>query len=446
MSRGTVLLVEDESAAVRVMTLALQRENFQVHAAGEAAAALAMVDDVKPEVVVADYLLPGMDGMEMLRFLQRRAPDLPVVMVTGHGDERVAAEAMKLGAFDYLPKPLDYDELSRVLRRAVELRRLRIEARSSRIVPAASRILGSSPAIERLRALISDLAPADVTLLLHGETGTGKELVARAIHDASRRARKRFVALNCAAIPETLLESELFGYVRGAFTGADGRREGKILAATGGTLFLDEIGDFPQSLQPKLLRVLEEGELTPLGSDQPQRVDIRLIAASHRDLRAEVNAGRFRADLFYRLNVVPIELPPLRERPSDIPLLVQGFLARSSQRHGVEIRSVEPSLIEWLQQQAWPGNVRELENTIERLVVLARDGVLRPPPGGSYSYVAPFHEEKQRVIDEFERSYLERALSACDGKLAQVARRSGISPRQLYTLLRKHHLVEDEAL
>ena len=444
MIHGKVLLVEDESAAVRVMTLALERERFQVSSVGEASLALAMIDEVKPDVVVADYLLPGMDGMELLRHLQRHQPDLPIVMVTGHGDERLAAEAMKLGAFDYLPKPFDYEEMTRVLRRAIEMRRLRIETRSARAVVTPSRIIGSSSPIERLRTMIADVGPTEVTLLINGETGTGKELVARALHDCSRRARKRFVALNCAAIPETLLESELFGYVKGAFTGADGRREGKILAASGGTLFLDEIGDLPSSLQPKLLRVLEEGEVTPLGSDKAERADIRLIAATHRDLRAEVNAGRFRPDLFYRLNVVPIHVPPLRERISDIPELVHGFIPRLAQRHGVEIRAVDPGLLAWLQEQPWPGNVRELENTIERFIVLARDGVLRPPADESHAYLAPFHDEKQIVIDQFERQYLSRALAICGGKLGQVARRSGISQRQLYTLLRKHHLVEED--
>lgn len=444
MTQGRVLVVEDETAAVRVMTLALEREKFEVRAVGEASLALAMVDELKPDVIVADYLLPGMDGMELLRYLQRRSPDLPIVIVTGHGDERLATEAMKLGAFDYLPKPLDYEEMTRVLRRAIEMRRLRTEIRASRVSTTPSRIIGSSPAIERLRTMIAEVGPTEVTLLVNGETGTGKELVARALHDASRRARKRFVALNCAAIPETLLESELFGYVKGAFTGADGRREGKILAAIGGTLFLDEIGDLPSSLQPKLLRVLEEGELTPLGSDKPERVDIRLIAATHRDLRAEVMAGRFRADLFYRLNVVPIHIPPLRDRLSDIPQLVQSFIPRLAQRHSATVRSIDPALLSWLQQQSWPGNVRELENTIERFIVLTRDGVLRPPADESHSYLAPFHEEKQLMIDEFERQYLSRALAICGGKLGQVARRSGISSRQLYTLLRKHHLVEED--
>ena len=444
MMQGKVLVVEDESAAVRVMTLALERERFQVRAVGEASLALAMIDEVRPDVVVADYLLPGMNGIELLRYLQRRQPDLPIVMVTGHGDERLAAEAMKLGAFDYLPKPLDYEEMTRVLRRAIEMRRLRIETRATRASNVPSRIIGSSPAIERLRTMIAEVGPTEVTLLINGETGTGKELVARSLHDSSRRARKRFVALNCAAIPETLLESELFGYVRGAFTGADGRREGKILAASGGTLFLDEIGDIPSSLQPKLLRVLEEGELTPLGADKPERVDVRLIAATHRDLRAEVIAGRFRPDLFYRLNVVPVQVPPLRDRISDIPELVQSFVPRLAQKHGVEIRSIDPALVAWLQEQPWPGNVRELENTIERFIVLARDGVLRPPADESHSYLAPFHEEKQIVIDGFERQYLSRALAICGGRLGQVARRSGISQRQLYILLRKHHLVEED--
>ncbi len=442
-SRGQIMIVEDESSAVRVMTVALEKEGYRVHAVGHAASALADLPEKQPDAIVADYLLPEMSGLDLLRYVQRRSPDIPVIMITGHGDERLAVEAMKLGAFTYLPKPLDYEELTLVIHRAVELRRLRRELRETRLASCGGQLVGRSPAMERLRELIADIAPTEVTVLITGETGTGKEVVARSIHLASRRAPKTFVALNCAAIPETLLESELFGHTRGAFTGADRAREGRALAASGGTLFLDEIGDMPQSIQPKFLRLLESGEVAALGSDRVQRVDLRVVAATNANLRRQVDDGRFRADLFYRLNVVPIHIPPLRERREDIPDLIQFILPRLARRHDKRIVDIDADLIAWLTSQQWPGNVRELENTLERLVILSQDGRLRNPPDARAPLVLPYHQEKQELIDEFERRYLKEALQIAGGKLVEVARRTGISPRQLYNLLRKHGLADE---
>ncbi len=441
-----VLLVEDEPAAVKVTAKALERSGFTVRGVSDGAAALACLQDFRPDVVLVDHLLPGgLSGMELLRYLQRRSPDLPVILVTGHGDERLAVQAMKLGAFTYLPKPLDFEELVLVLRRAVELHDLRRQARQGRLAGVSAELVGDSPAMERIRELIADVAPTSATVLLQGETGCGKELVARAIHAASPRAKGPFVAVNCAAIPETLLESELFGFVRGAFTGAEARRDGKFVAADGGTLFLDEIGDLPLGLQPKLLRAIEERTVTPLGADVSRPIDVRLVAASHRDLRAEMEAGRFRADLFFRLHVVPIVIPPLRERRQDIVALVYHLLPRLAARHGRSIRDLPAEVMEWLQAQPWPGNVRELENTLERLVVLSREGVVRLPNEGVVgSSLAPFYAEKRRLLEAFERDYLSRALAVGGGHLGAVSRLTGISPRQLYNLLRKHGLGGDE--
>ncbi len=441
-----VLLVEDEPAAVKVTARALERKGFALRGVGEGAAALACLEEFRPDVVLVDHLLPGgLSGMELLRYLQRRTPDLPVILVTGHGDERLAVQAMKLGAFTYLPKPLDFEELELVLRRAVELHDLRREARRARLAGGAAQLIGDSPAMERIRELIADVAPTAATVLLQGETGCGKELVARAIHAASPRAKGPFVAVNCAAIPETLLEAELFGYVRGAFTGAEGRRDGKFVTADGGTLFLDEIGDLPLGLQPKLLRVLEERAVTPLGSDAPRPIDLRLLAATHHNLKAEMEAGRFRADLFFRLHVVPITIPPLRERRQDVAALVRHLLPRLAIRHGRPIRELPAEVMEWLSAQPWPGNVRELENTLERLVVLSRDGVVRlPREGVAAGAMAPFHAEKRRLLEAFERDYLSRALALCDGHLGAASRLTGISPRQLYNLLRKYGMGGDD--
>ncbi len=443
-NQGRVFLVEDEAAAVRVTQLALERAGFEVLACGDAAAALRRFDEVTPDVVVADYLLPGLSGLELLRYVNRRAPDVPVVLITGHGSEKLAVEALKLGAYSYLPKPLDFEELVLVLRRAVEVKRLREESRRVQLESATAELVGRSQALAEVRQLIADLAPTEVTVLILGETGTGKELVARAIHRGSRRARGRFVAVNCAAIPETLLEAELFGYVKGAFTGAEARREGKFVAASGGTLFLDEVGELPLSLQPKLLRALEEKEVTPLGSDRSVAVDVRLVAATNRDLQALVKEGKFRPDLYFRLNVVPIKLAPLRERREDIEPLVQYLLPRIAARHGKPIRDVEPGLYAWLAAQEWPGNVRELENTLERLVVLAADGVLRPPAGAK-GVLLPFYEEKERVLAAFEREYLRFGLKMVAGNLSELSRHSGISPRHLYNLLRKHGLHQEKS-
>lgn len=440
--QGRVFLVEDEPAAVRVTQLALERAGFEVVACEDAASALRRFDEVHPDVVLADYLLPELSGLELLRYVVRRAPDVPVVLITGHGNEKLAVDALKLGAYSYLPKPLDFEELALVLRRAVELKRLREESRQVRLESVTEELVGRSQALSMVRQLIADVAPTEVTVLILGETGTGKELVARAIHRASRRARGRFVAVNCAAIPESLLEAELFGYVKGAFTGAEARREGKLVAASGGTLFLDEVGELPLALQPKLLRALEEKEVTPLGSDRPVAVDVRLVAATNRDLESLVKEGRFRPDLYFRLNVVPIKLAPLRERREDIEPLVQYLLPRIASRHGKPIRDVEPELYAWLSAQDWPGNVRELENTLERLVVLSPDGVLRVPAGGG-GLLGPFYEEKERILAAFEKQYLRQALELVQGNLAELSRRSGISPRHLYNLLRKHGLHQE---
>jgi DNA-binding NtrC family response regulator len=442
--RPTALVVEDEQAAARVLTVALERDGFQVETVGEASQALSRLASVNPDVVLADHLLPGLSGLDLLRYLLRRAPDLPVVLMTAHGDERLAVEAMKLGAFSYLPKPLRFEEVTLVLRRAVELRRLRREVREARIAGSAGELIGTSAAITTVRELIADVAPTQAAVLILGETGTGKELVARAIHGASGRASGPFVAINCAAIPEALLEAELFGHVRGAFTGAVRDREGKIATADRGTLFLDEIGELPPSLQPKLLRVLEEQSVTPVGANRAQRVSFRLITATHRRLEDDVQSGRFREDLYYRLNVVPLELPPLRARRSDIPLLVRHLLPRIAERHGRAVSDVDPALLEWLELRPWRGNVRELENTLERLVVTSRDQRLRLPSDGVHpSHIVPFHEEKRQAIDVFEREYLMAALQACRSHLGETARRTGISPRQLYTLLHKHGLTRD---
>ncbi|MCD4750521.1 MAG: sigma-54 dependent transcriptional regulator [Thermoanaerobaculales bacterium] len=439
------LVVEDDQAASRVIALNLVREGFEVRSVENAAEALRFLPEAHPDVVLTDYLMPDMNGLELLSKIRREWPQLPVIMMTGQGDERLAVQAMKEGAFTYLSKPLDYDELALMCRRAAEMHSLRCQLERADVLELGHGLVGEAPAIRQLRRLIADVAPTPVTVLIRGETGTGKEVVARAIHAASGRASETFVAINCSAIPESLLEAELFGHERGAFTGANRRRVGRFLTAAGGTLFLDEVGDLPASLQPKLLRVLEERAVTPLGSDKPIPVDVRLVTATHQPLEQLVENGRFRQDLFYRLNVVPLHIPPLRERREDIARLASRFAGRIATRHGKSIRDLAPELVEWLKIQEWEGNVRELENIIERLVIFSTDGVLRLPDDGIESAILPpYRQEKERILDSFEMEYLKTALRLARGRLADASERTGLSARQLYNLMKKHGLDKEE--
>lgn len=436
---GHVVLVEDEPAICKAMRCRLEDAGFRVTVFDEAIDVLRDIDQLSPDVIVASHSLPGyLNGLELLRYVNRRYPGLPVILISSRGNEKTAVEAMQIGAFSYLPRPLDYEELVGEVHRAAGTGG-GVARRSG--TDAQHGLVGQSAPMVEVRRLIEDVAGTRATVLLLGETGTGKEVVARAIHRLSPRSQGPFVAVNCAAIPDTLLEAELFGYVRGAFTGAEQNRDGKLLSADRGTLFLDEIGEMPAVIQPKLLRFLEDGVITPLGSDACRPVDLRFIAATHRDLKEEVDAGRFREDLYYRLNVVPIRLPPLRERKEDIPLLVAHFLPGLARRHGRTVRRVDPEVTRWLESRPWKGNVRELENELERLVVFCRDGVLRlAPDQAADRLILPYHEEKRRVLDGFEKEYLAHALLATQGRVGEIARASGLSPRQVYNLLRKHNL------
>lgn len=437
----SVMVVEDDLAALKVIGLNLDHEGFEVSTFDEPCQAIRALPVVNPDVIITDYWMAGMNGLELMREVRKQSPHVPVVLMTGQGDERLAVRSMTEGAFTYLAKPLDYDELLLVCRRAGEMFRLRWRVEQAANLQLGQGLVGETPAICRLRRLIGDVAGTDVTVLIRGETGTGKEVVARALHAASARADGPFVAINCSAIPESLLEAELFGHERGAFSGAEKKRAGRFLAASGGTFFLDEVGDLPIALQPKLLRVLEERAVTPLGSDRPQPVDVRLVAATHQPLEELVEDGRFRQDLFYRLNVVPLHIPPLRERREDISRLASSFAGRLASRYGKSIRNLSPELVEWMKLQDWDGNVRELENTIERLVIFSTDGVLRIPEDGIESAILPpYKNEKERVLEEFELSYLKTALRITHGRLTEVSERTGLSLRQLYNLMKKHGL------
>src|SRR6185295_1629822 len=376
----TVLIVDDEPSNVASLEKIFLREGMRVLTADGAKTALEIARTHKVHVVLTDVMMPGVPGIELLRALKQLSPDTEVVMMTAYGTVETAVQAMREGAYDFVEKPLKRMTIIKSVRKAAERQSLVAENRSLRNeikLLTKREIVGSSPALRRVLDVATQAAPSSATVLVLGESGTGKELVARFIHDHSARAKAPFVAVNCSAIPETILEAELFGYERGAFTGALGKREGRFARASGGTLFLDEIGELSPSVQVKLLRVLQEGEYEPVGGDTV-RADVRIVAATNKDLRAEVAATRFREDLFYRLNVIAVTAPPLGARRDDIPLLVDHFLGKYCKKNG-RSRLVAPrDVLQILTDYSWPGNVRELENVIERAVVLCRGERVTP--------------------------------------------------------------------
>jgi two-component system NtrC family response regulator len=378
----TLLLIDDDDSLRRVTEFTLQDDGYAVLTASNGREGLELFRSTPVDLVLSDVRMPELDGMDLLPQLKAMQPDLPVIMLTAHGTISAAVEAMKLGAFDYLTKPFSRDQLRASVRKALEVGSLKSENRQLRQMVVERFSFDAMIAGSRVMRDVTDtaarVAQSDTTVLLLGESGTGKELLAKAIHVHSARARRPFVTVNCAAIPEHLMESELFGHRRGAFTGAVADKQGKFEAAGGGTIFLDEIGELPLLLQVKILRVLQEREIDKVGEARPHRVDVRVIAATNRDLEKMVADGTFRDDLYYRLAVVPLLVPPLRERADDIPLLVEHFLAKHCARlNRAAVPSVEKAVYSVLNLYPWPGNIRELENVIERAVVLDRDGVVR---------------------------------------------------------------------
>ncbi|MGE3544826.1 MAG: sigma-54-dependent transcriptional regulator [Kofleriaceae bacterium] len=375
---GIVLVVDDEAAIVESLTKIFRREGLNVLAATDGNAALDLLRKHRVGVLLTDLMMPQTSGMDLLRAAKTIAPETEVVLMTAYGTVETAVDAMKEGAYDFVTKPLKRAHVVRIVKNALEKQSLLVENRSLKAQLAEKRrrqIIGTSLAWRRTMDIVMQAAPSEATVLLLGESGTGKELLARSLHDNSARAKGPFLAVNCAAIPESILEAELFGYEKGAFTGAAAARDGRFEAAHGGTLFLDEIGEISRHVQVKLLRVLQEGEIERLGgSGKPRRIDIRLVAATNVDLAGEVKAGRFREDLYYRLNVIPVNVPPLRDRRDDVPLLAQHFAQVYAEKNGKAISGCSPAALERLVEYGWPGNVRELENAIERAVVLTRAG------------------------------------------------------------------------
>ena len=450
--RGSILLVDDEEKILKALSRALREQNHAVVETTNPRQAQKLLGERTFDVLVVDNMMPELSGLEVIREYVASASEnerAQVVMMTAHATVESAIEAMKLGAFDYLQKPFEIDEFVVVVHRALEHQRLRTEYRyllSERDEQFDHYgIIARSRAMEEVIRRAELVAGTKSTVLIMGETGTGKELVARAIHDRSAQRDMPLIKVNCAAIPETLLESELFGHVRGAFTGATTTKKGKFALADGGSIFLDEIGTMSGTLQSKLLRVLQERELEPLGAERTDKIDVRVIAASNRDLRQMVADGRFQEDLFYRLNVIPIEIPPLRERREDIPALVEHFVRKHSQRTGRRIERIDESVLAGLQQYDWPGNVRELENTIERAVVLSEGPIITAKAVSVLGAVTPQTSglpslKLRQNIEWVERETIRRALENSGGVKKDAAELMGISQRALSYYLAKYRL------
>ena len=437
-----VLVVEDDENVRLGCEQALQLEDIPVSSVASAEHAWRHLTRDFPGVVVSDIRLPGMDGMTLLTEIRNIDPDLPVVLITGHGDVSLAVQAMKNGAHDFIEKPFSPDYLVEVVRRALDRRRLTLEVRQLRARLESrdqleGKLIGRSAGMVRVRQLVADLGNSAADILIEGETGTGKELVARCLHEAGPRRNGNFVAINCGGLPETLFESEIFGHEAGAYTGAAKRRIGKIEHASGGTLFLDEIESMPLAMQTKLLRVLQERTLERLGSNTPIPVDCRVVAATKMDLKELSDQGRFRADLYYRLNVVTLPLPPLRERREDIPLLFEHFVLQGAARHQRSIPENDPMRMDRLMAYDWPGNVRELRNVADRCV-LGIEGSL--PPFGAPAPAGPRHLPE--TVAAFERALITDALARHGGSLARAAEALGLAKTTLHDKIKKYRIGE----
>lgn len=449
-TQATILLVEDEPAQRRLLSEFLRSLSYRVLEADAARAALDFLRSSRPDLILLDVRLPDQSGLDLLSSLRRQGDQTPVVVITAYADLRQAVTAIKQGATDYLAKPLDLEELAAVVADALADR---LSAGHSGRAALAGRASPAEPTIDRLKKLLPGLvceslamrrvlqtvavvAPSDVPVLITGPTGSGKEMIAQLIHRASGRAAGPMVTANCAGLPETLLESELFGHTKGAFTGADRDRPGLFRAAHGGTLFLDEIGDMPMHLQPKLLRALETGQIMPIGSDRPVQVDIRLVAATNRNLAEEVRAGRFREDLYYRLNVIELTLPPLADRPEDILPLARQFAQEFT---GAPVR-FSPQAIQCLLAYSWPGNVRQLRNAVHRACLLCRGDIILPehlpPPVAALTQPEAEKPPQTGRLSQLERAAILAALEECGGNRTQAAKRLGISRRALLYKLR----------
>ncbi len=445
MKEIEIMVIDDEPAMLRVIRKTLEAEGLRVSVFSDASQALREMKSSPPDVIITDLMMPGMDGFEIIQRTAEISKDTMVIVITAYSSIETAVKAMKLGAYDFVPKPFDPDHLLMIVKRAVENRLLRLEniglkERLNRR-DYLEALIGTSPSIKQIKETVRKIRNTDANVLITGESGTGKELVARAIHYGSLRGSKPFLPINCGALPEELLESELFGYERGAFTGATTSKKGLFEIAHGGSIFLDEVESISLKMQVKLLRFLQDRSFIPLGSNTPREVDVRVIAATNEDLSEAIREGRFRKDLYYRLNVIPISIPPLRKRPEDIPILTRHFINRFSQREGKTIKGITEEAMKALMTYRWDGNVRELENTIERIVILTEKKTIDyddlPPEiraRGSEETVFDPSFLPEMTLQELELHYIKRVLHSVGGNKSRAARILGID---YTTLLRK---------
>ena len=438
-----ILIVDDDNGHRMMLEVLLKKWKFQISSAKNGLEAVEMVQETPFDTILMDIRMPEMDGMLALSKIHEYNPAIPIIMMTAYSDIENAVEAVKIGAYDYLTKPLDFDRLKITLTRSLEhcqLKKEMQELRSSH----SSDIIGNSSVILNLKDLISMVAPSEATILIRGKSGTGKELVAKSIHDQSQRKLKPLVAVNCAALSESLLESELFGHEKGAFTGADKRRDGRFLQADGGTLFLDEIGEISPHMQVKLLRVLQQKEIQRVGSDETLHVDVRIVTATNRNLEQEMENGNFREDLYYRLNVVTVPVPSLEERSGDIPLLAQYFLEKFATKNSKIVKGFSPQAMDYLVKYNWPGNVRELENVIERATILLRNDyidVSELPQNITNKYTENAEEEympQVQTLEDMEKIFILKTLKALKDNKSEAAKQLGISRKTLHTKLKQY--------
>jgi len=452
----SILVVDDEKSIRDSIKMILEYEHYEVDLAEDGAKALMKIENNNFDLVLLDIKMPGMDGMEVLGKIKELYPDLPVVMISGHGTIETAVEATKKGAFDFLPKPLDRDKLIITVRNGIEQSKLAIENKQMREkIEGKEQILGESPRIKEILMLIQRVAPTDVRVLITGENGTGKELVAKAIHRLSLRKDKPLVTVNCAAIPTELIESELFGHEKGAFTGATAQRIGKFEQADGGTIFLDEVGDMSSQTQAKVLRVLEEGKIERVGGTKLIPVDVRVIAATNKNLLEEIKKEKFREDLYHRLNVIPIHVPPLRERREDIPILAEAFLEEVCTRNGIARKKISDDAMGILRSMDWSGNVRELRNTVERLVIMSTGNTIDATQVSMLAGLTTGRKSElddivitsttfQEFKDRSEKLFIQKQLERYNWNITKTAEVLDIQRSHLYTKMKKYGLMREE--
>ena len=446
----TILVVDDEESICQSLRGILSDEGYEVRSVGSAEEALKAVEDDLPDLVLLDIWLPGMDGLEALKILKADYPQVPVIMMSGHGTIETAVKATKLGAFDFIEKPISLEKVVLLVNHALDLVRLEEENKFlKQKVTSAFELIGQSKTILELKEMIRIVAPTNAWILIMGENGTGKELVARSIHYQSKRAKRPFIEVNCAAIPEELIESELFGHEKGSFTGATGKKRGKFELAHEGTLFLDEVADMSLKAQAKILRILQEKKFERVGGNKFIDTDVRVLAATNKDLEKEMEAERFRQDLYYRLNVIPLTIAPLRDRKEDIPILAAQFVKDFCAKEGVEPKAIAPDAIELLMEHSWPGNVRELKNIVERLVIMTQGDTIRaddiPPlsreeqPEEAMDTLF-MHNSFRKAKMEFEKKFIMRKLQENEGNISKTADSIGLERSNLHRKIKTHSL------